>query len=73
MDQVIAFVDPTSPPPYGVPVSAANPLPVVFVAAPTNAVTPSAARGMVVAFRGGAGQPLQVPVSEQNPLPVSIT
>ena len=73
MNQVIAFVDPTSPPPYGVPVSAQNPLPVVFVAAPTNAVTPAGMRALVVAFQGGAGQPLQVPVSEQNPLPVSIT
>lgn len=72
MDQVIAFQSPADPSPLAIPVSAQNPLPVVFVDAPVGTVTQSGLRPMVIAFVGADGQPLQVPVSDVNPLPVVL-
>lgn len=72
MNQVIAFQSPDNPPPYGVPVSAANPLPVIFVAAPVGGVRPAGMRSLVISYQGADGQPLQVPVSETNPLPIVL-
>lgn len=70
MNQVVAFQESGSP--LGVPVSADNPLPIVFVDAPVGGPNPAGLRPQVIAFQGAAGEPLGVPVSEQNPLPVSL-
>lgn len=72
MNQVIAFLAPGDPTPIVVPVSAQNPLPVVFVDAPVGSGGSASMRSMVVSFVGADGQTLQVPVSESNPLPVTL-
>ncbi len=73
MNQIIAFEAPGDPAPLVVPVSAQNPLPVVFVTAPVGAAGLPSVRSQLISFIGADGQPLQVAVSEANPLPITIS